>query len=249
MPTPASPSNPKLPGDSPQGGTKPAGAENPVHSPIDEPLLAFWKKNGQAILVLVGLVILFYVGKGGWDYFARQQEEGIRKEFAEATTPDKLQAFSAAHPDHILGGIAQLVIADGDSKAGRALAAVSGYSRAFTILKSGPLAARAQLGLAMAKIQSGEKSEGEASLHALADDAHQFQAVRAEALFQLASLAASAGNGEEVQRLAMQLMQIDPSSPWAQEAFALEAEMPPSAPRAPMVAPAKPAFSLKPGGP
>jgi hypothetical protein len=250
MPTPASPSNPKLPGEAPQAGAKPGGAGNDAHSPVDAQLHNFWKKNGQAVIVLCGLVLLFYVGRAGWDYYANQREDGIRAEFAAATTPDKLQAFAAVHPDHILGGIAQLLVADGDYQAGRAAAAVSDYGRANSLLKTGPLAARAQIGLAMAKIQSGEKTEGEASLHQLADDAHQFQAIRAEALYQLASLAASAGRGDEVQRLALQLMQVDPNSPWAQQAFALEAELPAAAaPGAPAAVPAKPPVLFKPASP
>ena len=42
-----------------------------------------------------------------------------------ATTPEKLQAFAAAHPDHVLGGVAQLMVADEDSKAGKMTAAIS----------------------------------------------------------------------------------------------------------------------------
>ncbi len=246
MPTPPSPTNPKLPA----APSQQPGAENAAHSPIDEQLHGFWKKNGQALIVLCGLVLLFYIGRAGWDYFATQKEEGTRKEFAEATTPEKLQAFAVAHPDHVLGGVAQLMVADADSKAGRMTAAISDYNRASDLLKTGPLAARARMGLAMAKIQSGDRTGGEASLHQLADDARQYQAIRAEALYQLASLAASANRGDEVQRLAAQLLQIDPNSPWAQQAFALEAEVPPPAVRtAPPALLARPPVTVKPAGP
>jgi len=255
MPTPASPLNPKPPGEAPQGGAKPGGALDAAHSPIDEQLRTLWEKYREAIIVLCGIVILFYFGRAAWDYYANQREEGIRKEFAEATTPEKLQAFATAHPDQILGGIAQLLIGDDDSRAGKAAEAIDNYNRAYARLKGGPpaarpLAARAQLGIAMAQIQSGKQAEGEAALRQLADDKDQYQVIRTEALYQLASLAASAGRADEVQRLAMQLMQTDPSSPWAQQAFELEAGMPhPAAPLAPAVAAPAPVIPLKPAGP
>ena len=72
----------------------------------------FWKKNGNAILVLCGLVLLGYVGKEAWEYFARERETGIQQEFAAAESPEKLQAFADAHSDHALAGVAELRIAD-----------------------------------------------------------------------------------------------------------------------------------------
>jgi hypothetical protein len=247
MPNPASPSSPKPPGETPQGG-----AENASRSPVDEQLHDFWRRYREAIIAGCGIVLLFYVGKAGWTYHVNERQAGIQREFALATTPDKLQTFATAHPDDILGGIAQLMVGDEDSTAGKADAAIDSYNRAYTLLKTAasPLAARAQLGLAMAQVQSGKQAEGEAALHQLADDTHQFQIIRAEALYQLASLAASAGRGDEVQSLAMQIMQTDPNSPWAQRVFELESTLPPSAaPRAPAVAPAAPAIQLKPAGP
>jgi predicted negative regulator of RcsB-dependent stress response len=258
MPTPASPLSPKPPGDAVPVGANPGDVVNPALSPVDEQLHGFWKKNGQAILVLCGIVVVFYIGKAGWDAYSSGQEAGVEKEFAEATTPEKLQAFTTAHSDNILAGIAQLQIGDTAYAAGRMVEAVSGYSQAVNIIKSGPLFARAQLGLAMAKIQSGATSEGEATLHRLAEDPKSFEAIRTESYYQLASLAAAAGRADEVQRLGMQVMQINPNSPWAQRAFALQAQLPP--PTAPVVpagpaippslaAPVKSPVPAKPSGP
>jgi hypothetical protein len=202
----------------------PAGDENPVASPVDEQLHDFWKKNSSFLLIVCGLVLLGYLGKEGWEYFAQQREAGVQAEFAAASSPEKYQAFADAHPDHVLTGVADLRLADFSYAAGRMEAAISSYGKAIEILKTGPLAARARLGLAMAKIQSGEKADGEAGLHELADDTAQFKAIRAEATYQLASLAASAGQGAEVQKLLVQLTQIDPNSPWTQRAYSLQAQ-------------------------
>jgi hypothetical protein len=65
--------------------------------------------------------------------------------------------------------------------------------------------------------------------------------VRAEAAFHLASLAVEAKDANEAQRLVDQLMQIDVSSPWTQQAMMLRASLP--ATPAPAAAPATPAPS------
>ena len=225
----------------------PAGPENPVVSPVDEQLHDFWKKNSSFLLILCGAVLLVYLGREGWEYFSQQREEAVQQEFASATTPEKYQAFADAHPDHILTGVADLRLADFSYAAARMEAAISDYGKAIDLLKTGPLAARAKLGLALAKIQSGEKADGEASLHQLAEDPTQFKAIRAEATYQLASLAAAAGSGDEVQRLLVQLTQIDPNSPWTQRAYSLQAQASKGWSSHPAAAPA-PGISFRPSG-
>ena len=166
-------------------------------------------------------------GQGVWEYVARQHEADIEKEYAAASTPDKLKAFAAAHPDHSLAGIALLIAADEAYAADKIPEAQTEYSQAAAAIKTGPLAARAQLGLAMTEIQSGQAPAGTAELKRLADDTQGFSAIRAEAAFHLASLAAAAGNSADVQKLVTQIMQIDPSGPWTQRAFSLQASIPP----------------------
>jgi len=89
--TPATPSAPKPAGGPPKPG---APGESPAAIPPDVQLLSFWEKNGHAILVLCGIVLVFYIGKGAWDYYAAQKEAGIEAEFAAAATPEKMVALS-----------------------------------------------------------------------------------------------------------------------------------------------------------
>ena len=70
-------------------------------------------------------------------------------------------------------------------------------------------------------------------------------APRAEAAFHLASLAVEAKDANEAQRLVDQLMQIDVSSPWTQQAMMLRASLP--ATPAPAAAPAAAAEVKLPG--
>ncbi len=232
MTTPATPSSPKSAADD----RNLVAVDATTAVTLEEKLHVFWAKNGTVVLVLCGLVLLGIIAKGGWDYLARQKELDVEKDYAAATTPEARKAFAAAHPDHSLAGIAQLRLADEAYTAGKFADALSGYEATVKNIKDGPLAARAKLGAALAKISTGKTAEGTADLKALAGDPNQFKGVRAEAAYHLTSLAAEAGNGTDVQKYADQLMSIDPSSAWAQRAISLRA-MFPAAPAPAAVAP------------
>lgn len=241
MSTPATPSAPQSAGDD-----RNLVAVDPNYTPVtfEDKLHLTWKKYGNVILALCGLVVLGILGWGGWDYLARQKEVDVESAYAAATTPEQLKAFVAAHPEHALGGLAQLRIADEAYAAGKAAEALAGYEKALTIIKDGPLAARAKLGGAMAKIQAGRATDGAGDLKQLADDANQLKGIRVEAAYQLASLASESGNAADVQKFSDQLMQIDPSSPWTQRGLALRATLPAPASAAP-AGNAAPAMQIK----
>ena len=241
MTTPATPSAPKPAGDD----RKLVSVDETYIAPsFEDSLNLFWKKNGTAVLVLCGVVLVGICAKGGWDYLQGQKELEVEQAYAAATTSDQLKSFAAAHADHSLAGIAQLRLADEAYAAGKSAEAVAAYDKAVTALKTGPLAARAQLGRALSKAQAGKSAEATTELKQLASDAGQLKGVRAEAAYQLASLAAEALNAADVQKYSDQLMQLDPSGPWAQRAMMLRASLPP-APAAP--APAKTRSGRDPG--
>lgn len=242
MTTPASPLSPKTAGD--DRNLVAVDASTAVG--FEEKLHLFWKKNGTAVLTLCVLIVLGILAKGGWEYLAHQKELDIQKAYVAATTPEQLKAFAAAHSSHPLSGVAQLRNADTAYAAGKSADAIAGYDQAIAVVKDGPLAARAQLGRALAKVQAGKVPDGVAELKQLANDAKQFKAVRVEAAYHLASLAADSANGAEVQKYSEQLMQIDPSSPWTQRAFALRASLPvPATPAPAPSATSAPAASSK----
>jgi hypothetical protein len=78
----------------------------------------------------------------------------------------------------------------------------------------------------MARLLAGQATEGESALNKIADDANQLKGLRVEAAYQLASNAADAGKGEDVQKYVAKLMQIDGTSVWAQRAMMLRASTP-----------------------
>src|SRR5581483_9399403 len=211
MPMAASPSNPKPAGD--DRNLVPVD-ENYQALTLEDKLHRFWQRNRNLVLALCGAVLLGLLAKGGWEYFERQKEADVEAAFAGATTPDQLRAFAAAHADHALAGVAQLKLADTAFAAGQTAEALAGYEKAVGVLKDRILLARARLGRAMAQVVSGKAAEGQAELKQLSADGSQAKAVRAEATYRLASLAADAGNAADAQKYSDQVLALDPAGVW-----------------------------------
>lgn len=238
---------------SPAGDDRnPIAVEGLIEPTFGDKLHLFWEKNSKAVLAVCAVALLAVAGKGLWEYLARQKELEIEQAYAAATTSDQLKSFTASHSGHSLAGIAQLRLADEAYAAGKFAEAVAGYEAAHGIFKAGPLGARIQLGRGIAKIQGGKAAEGTADLKQLLDDANQLRAIRAEAGYHLASLAAETGDTAQVQKISDQLLQVDPSSLWTQRAMTLRmskaATQSPSAPSAgakPAEAAATPGVQLK----
>lgn len=195
--------------------------ENYVALTFEDRLRIFWQKHGKSVLALVVLAVVAILAKGAWDYRAAQKEQDLQRDYSAASTPEQLKAFATAHAGHVLAGVARLRLADDDYAAGKSTEAIYGYEDAIPALKTGPLASRARLGLAMAKLQAGKTAEGEAALKQLASDATETKGIRAEANYQLASLASVAGKPDDMKKYSDQVMQIDPLSPWLQRAMML----------------------------
>lgn len=242
MSTPATPSSPN-----PAGDDRNLVAAEAVPVPtFEDKLEQFWGRNRTAILALCGLIVAGIIGKGVVDHLAKEKDLEIGKAYAAAGTSDQLKAFASANSGHILAGVARLRLADEAFAAGKAADAVSGYEQALAVLKDGPLAARAKLGRAVAKLQSGKAAEAAAELKQLADDASQPKPVRAEAAYNLTGIAVDAGNAADAQKYVDQLNQLDPMGPWSQRAIGLRATLPATpAPAAPKTEAAAPAVQVK----
>jgi hypothetical protein len=235
MSTPATPSSPQPAGDD----RNLVAVEAATAATFEDKVNLFWKNYSKLIVAACVVVVLAIAGKGLMDYLARQKDEKIGQAYAAATTNDQLKAFAAAHAGHALAGIAHLRLADEAYGAGKPADAIAGYDTAATILADGPLGARARLGRALAKLNSGKAPEGTAELKALADDAKLPKAARAEAAYHLTGLAVEAGNAADAQKFVDQLTQIDPdprSNPWSQRAMMLRATLPATPPPASPVA-------------
>lgn len=242
MTTPATPSSPQPAGDD----RKLVSVDESYIAPtFEDKLNLFWQKNSTAVWIVCGLVVVAILAKGGWDYMQGQKELDVQKAYAAASTSDQLKAFAAANPEHALAGVAQLRLADEAYTAGKSADAVAAYEKAAATLKTGPLAARAQLGRALSKLQSGKSAEAATDLQQIAGDTTQSNAIRTHAMYALASIAAEAANGADVQKYADQLMQLDPTSPWSQNVMKLRATVPAPVSAAPAKTDAAPASGVQ----
>lgn len=215
--------------------------ENYLAPSLADRLALFWAKHSKTVIAAFIVVVLAILAKGGYDIFAEQRENGIAADYAAATTDAQLKTFIAAHPDHALAGIAALSLADKAYTAGNFADAQSGYVKAAAILGGTTLGQRARLGAATSLVQAGKTSEGESALKQLVADLSVSKSIRAEAAYQLASLAADAGQADEAAKLITQITAIDPAGQWAQRAAMLRARLP----AAPASAPAAPAVNFK----
>jgi hypothetical protein len=216
-----------IPSDQKTAAGSPAG---PGAAPsYEEKFHGFWKKNRSTIFAGCVAVLLVVTGKGAWEIFNAQREKSTAADYAAAITPEALRAFARAHQGHRLAGVASLRLADDEYSAGKYPDALEDYELAAEALRGTPLGGRAQLGQAVCKIQAGRTEDGEAQLKQLAADLAQLQAVRAEAAYHLASVAADGGRVEDAKKFADQVQQIDPAGIWAQRAITLRANLPPDA--------------------
>ena len=213
-----------------------------VELPFEARFETLWINNRRFIYAILAAALVLVVGREGWNYVGAQRELAVQEGYSAATGNDtKLATFAAANTGHALSGAAFLSLADTKYSAGSYAAAADLYTKAQTNLTNGALAGRAGLGAAMSKLGSGDRANGEAALKALAADVAVFKAVRAEATYHLAALAAEAGNTADVTKLTEEISQIDPSGVWAQRGLVLRAT------NGERKADAAPAFSLTPG--
>ncbi|HEY9155326.1 MAG TPA: tetratricopeptide repeat protein [Opitutaceae bacterium] len=192
-------------------------ANAPVEPPMEEKLRIFWEKNSRAILGACLVVLFAVLARGAYNYYLRERELSIEGDYREATTPEKQRAFVDQHPDHALAGLALLQLGDEAYSNTKYTEAQSDYRRAAEILKHGPFAGRARLGVAMAKLDGGDRS-GEQDLKSIENDALELKPVRAEAAFHLATLAAGEGKNDEAIKQFDQVSSLDPTGSWSQRA-------------------------------
>jgi hypothetical protein len=200
--------------------------ENYIAPTFEDRLRLFWEKNARTVLAACALVLVVILGKGAYEFVTAQREKAVAAAYAAATTDEQLKTFIATHADHVLGGLAQLRLADQSYSAGNYTEARSAYDKAAGILRNNTFGQRARLGAAMSAVQAGAVAEGEAVLTQLSADLSLTKVIRSEAAYQLASLAAAAGKTTEAIRLIEQATSIDPDGQWAARASMLRSTLP-----------------------
>jgi hypothetical protein len=193
---------------------------------FEDRLFLFWSKYRNLILLLIVAGFLFIIGREAYRYVAAQREASIRSDFAAVQEPSGFRAFARANQNHPLGGLAFLNAGDAAYNEGAYGQAVTDYDAAASALEQPELAARARLGAAMARIQSGQVEAGERQLTVLADDDRVVQPLRAEALFRLATIAIQAGEPAAAEVHLTRILEIDPAGFWSSRATSLRGTLP-----------------------
>jgi predicted negative regulator of RcsB-dependent stress response len=241
---PAIPPKPKPAGDNRNLVTV---DENYAAPGLEDHLRLFWEKNARLILTIILAVAVVMVGRGFYQVMQERHAEGVQADYAAATTDSQLKDFIAANPADPLAGVAQLQLADRAYTAGNFSEAQAGYAKALPQLGGTPLAPRAQLGAAVSLLQAGQTEAGRTALTQLANASSLPKATRTEAAYDLAVIAAAAGHTDEVGRLTLQIINIDPGSPFAKRAGELSTLVPsPSTTPAPSTPGAAPSSALAP---
>jgi hypothetical protein len=212
----------------------------PAPVPLDESFRQAWERHGTLVYTICGAIILAIIVKGAWEYMLAHKEFEIRREYAASSTAESYRAFAASHPGHPLAALAELNVADDAYASGHFSDAVADYDKAASDLPTGPFRSRAKLGQAMALALSGKTADAETSLRQILNDPAQLSALRCEAGYQLANLAVAANRPGEVEKLAEQMMQIDPTNPYAERTLQLHA----AAPAQPVPVSARPTIAL-----
>jgi hypothetical protein len=205
--------------------TDPVATETALPN-FEAKLHGFWQNNRNAIFAVCAAALLAVAARGGWQFFTAQRAKSIAADYVAATTAEKLHDFAHLHQGSPLAGVAHLRLADDEYAAGNYPDAIVDYTQASTALAGTPFAGRARLGAAIAKIQAGSAADGEAQLKQIADDLTLLKAARAEAAYDLASVAVDEGRADDAKKFAAQVQQINPDGPWAKRAMDLTANQP-----------------------
>lgn len=211
--------------------------ENYLAPTFEDSLRLFWEKNSRAVVAAVALVLAVIVGRAGYQFYRASEAKAAAAAYAAAGTDDQLKSFAASHAGDPLAGLALLRLADKAYSAGDYAAARESYAKAVGILKNDTFGRRARLGAAVSAVQSGAEAEGALALRQIVDDVAAGKAVRSEAAYHLAALAAGKGDAAEARRLVEQCTAIDPEGQWADRAAFLRSTLP----AAPAAASAQPA--------
>jgi len=189
---------------------------------LEDHLRLFWERNARAILTVILAVAIVIVGRGFYHVALERRAEGVQAAYGAAATDAQLKDFIAANPADPLAGLAQLRLADSAYAAGNFTEAQTSYAKAQSLLAGTPLAPRAQLGAAVSLLQAGQTEAAKTALSQIADANTLPKPTRAEAVYDLAVLAAAAGRTDDVIRLTLRITIIDPTSPFAERAGQLQ---------------------------
>lgn len=193
---------------------------------LEDRLLLTWKNHSTLIVAGAVLIIVLIVGRGAWSSYVEARQVRISEAFGLAESIDEKRVFARDNVGHPLAGVALLGVADEVYRNGDYRMAEIEYSAALAALSDPLLVARARLGEAVSAIQSGSVSKGEPLLRGIADDEQVPAPVRAEALYQLASVQFAEKRYDNARESLDELAESPSASAWMGPMTSLRAQIP-----------------------
>lgn len=200
-------------------------SELPPNADVEERFNDFWKRNGPSIFAVIAIVAVITVGYEIYGYIQARNAEKLSETFASLQSPEEKMDFATAHPNTELGGLAYLELADQAYAAGNFPDAATRYEAAVKALDGTPIAGRARLGAAMAKLRLGDAT-APALLDQIARDPAVLAPIRGEAAYLLATARWKTDNPEEVRRALDLLATIEGAGVWQSLGLQLESQIP-----------------------
>jgi hypothetical protein len=192
---------------------------------FEDRMLELWKKQRATILGTLVVLAGVLVGLSVFRMLQARREAEISAAFGRATTADEKRAFANEHSGHPLAGLALLAVADEAYRDMRYDDAARDYAAAARALEDPLFAGRARIGEAVSKYKGGQTAEGERLLTQLSEDTTVLLSHRAQALYELATFAAGAGDHAKALTAIDKLRALDPENYWAGRATALRTRL------------------------
>jgi len=189
-------------------------------------VIVFWQTNRKTILGSILLALVIVIGLQSYRIISAKMEASTRRAYAEATTEEARKAFAESHKGHSLAGAAYLALADEVYQRGDFNQAGDYYELAAENLNLPVLTFRADLGRAIALVQSGLSSKGTSLMADLGRDEAVPVTIRCEAYYHLASLAIEAEDFAAAGGYLDKIEGLAPVSIWASRATALRNTFP-----------------------
>ena len=193
---------------------------------LEDRLFLTWKNHSTLIVAGVVLVVFLIVGRGTWSAYVEARQARISEAFGLAESIEEKRVFARDNIGHPLAGVALLEVADEVYRNGDYRMAEIEYSAALAVLSEPLLLSRARIGEAISAIQSGLVSKGEPLLRRIADDEEVPAPIRAEALFQLASVQFAEQRFENARATLDELAESSAAGAWVGPMTSLRAQIP-----------------------
>lgn len=193
--------------------------------PPEERIKLWWERNRAALAVGAIVALVIVIGFQGIRLQREAFDRKVQEAWLEVTTDEARLAFAEQYETHPLGGIAWLKIGDAAYADSNFEEAQIAYETASEALVEPVFQGRARIGAAISALKNGERERARLALEQLAGDPAMFEAIRAEAAFHRALMAAEDKDTEAFERYRQLLMTLQYTQGWMSRLETVEAQI------------------------